>query len=338
MIRHTGNSYDNLFTLEEFLIQSQNSFHMGKGELYQLLHDIGLASKIISKEVNKAGITNVLGLVVGQNVHGELVKELDLFANEQLISVLRSSDITCMVISEENQNVVRLSPDSGKYIVYLDPVDGSSNIDVNGSIGSIFSIYKRDKNKNFDEQDALQKGRNQVAAGYTLYGSSTMLVYTTGQGVQMFTLDPGTGEYIYTKGNIKIPQSGRYYSINEGSYNTWGNGLKQYIKYCQADDFSTGRPHTSRYIGSMVADIHRTIFYGGIFIYPNSSMFPDGKLRLMYECNPLGFIIEQAGGMAINGEINILDITPESIHQQTPIYIGSRKNVEKLKRFLLDYR
>lgn len=326
-------------TLEEYIIQSQNRFPGATGELSQLLRDIGLAAKIISREVNKAGITNILGYDGSKNVHGESVKKLDLFADQQLISALDRSMITCMVISEENDGIVKLSSKGGKYIVYLDPLDGSSNIDVNVSIGSIFSVYMREAR--FDpavrEDDALQPGVRQVAAGYVLYGSSTILAYTTGLGVSVFTLDPSIGEFILSDRGIKIPDHGGIYSINEGSYNSWDLGLKKYIKYCQEEDPETGRPYSARYIGSMVADIHRTLIKGGIFIYPHSKRYPNGKLRLMYECNPLSFIVEQAGGMATDGHKRILELQPEAIHQRTPIYIGSKQNVQTVMDFLKEY-
>jgi len=325
-----------LVTLDEYIIQAQNKFPGATGELSQLLRDIGLAAKIISREVNKAGITNLLGVDGSKNVHGESVKRLDLFADQQLISALDRSMITCMVISEENDGIVRLNSEGGKYIVYMDPLDGSSNIDVNVSIGSIFSIYMRQprfENK-LVEEDALQPGVRQVAAGYVLYGSSTIMVYTTGLGVSSFTLDPSIGEFILSEDNFKIPKQGNIYSINEGSYNSWAEGLKKYIKYCQVEDESTNRPYTARYIGSMVADLHRTLIKGGIFIYPASTRYPQGKLRLMYECNPLSFIIEQAGGTAIDGKGRIMDKKPESIHERSPIYIGSPENVKKVKELL----
>ena len=329
-----------LETLEEYIIQSQNRFPGATGELSQLLRDISLAAKIISREVNKAGITNILGVDGSTNIHGEAVKKLDIFADQQLISALDRSLITCMVISEENDGIVKLSSKGGKYIVYLDPLDGSSNIDVNVSIGSIFSIYMREArfNGNLREDDALQPGTKQVAAGYVLYGSSTILAYTTGLGVSVFTLDPSIGEFILSDRSIKMPDHGPIYSINEGSYNSWDLGLKKYIKYCQEEDAETGRPYSARYIGSMVADIHRTLIKGGIFIYPHSSKYPNGKLRLMYECNPLSFTIEQAGGKATNGSKRIMEIEPTSIHQQTPIYIGSKDNVDKVTEFLQQYK
>ncbi|TVR15562.1 MAG: class 1 fructose-bisphosphatase [Balneolaceae bacterium] len=325
-----------LVTLEEYIIQKQNKFPGATGELSQLLRDIGLAAKIISREVNKAGITNLLGVDGSTNVHGESVKKLDLFADSQLIFALDRSLITCMVISEENNGIVRLNSEGGKYIVYLDPLDGSSNIDVNVSIGSIFSIYMRQPRfgGELNENDALQPGIRQVAAGYVLYGSSTILAYTTGLGVSAFTLDPSIGEFILSFDDYKIPELGNIYSINEGSYNSWQNGLKRYIKFCQEEDPETLRPYTARYIGSMVADLHRTLIKGGIFIYPASKKYPEGKLRLMYECNPLSLIIEQAGGIAIDGEKRILEIEPTSIHQTSPIYIGSPKNVEMAKSFI----
>ncbi len=273
------------------------------------------------------------------NVHGESVKKLDLFADNQLISALDRSEITCMVISEENDGIVELDNDGGKYIVYMDPLDGSSNIDVNVSIGSIFSIYmrKNDSSEPLTEDDALQPGVEQVAAGYVLYGSSTMMAYTTGVGVSLFTLDPSIGEFILSDNNVQIPDHGKIYSVNEGSYHSWGEGLKKYVKYCQVEDSATNRPYKARYIGSMVADVHRTLIKGGIFIYPNSSQYPNGKLRLMYECNPLSFVIEQAGGMAIDCEGRIMEINPDSIHQRTPIFIGSKQNVMKVKEFLDKY-
>lgn len=328
-----------LITLEEHIIQAQNRFPGATGELSQLLRDIGLASKIISREVNKAGITNILGLDGSKNFAGESVKKLDLFADEQLISALDRSLITCMVISEENDGIVRLNSQGGKYIVYMDPLDGSSNIDVNVSVGSIFSIYMRQPRfgNELKEEDALQPGMRQVAAGYVLYGSSTMMVYTTGLGVSMFTLDPSIGEFILADDDVKMPDYGNIYSINEGSYNSWDLGLKKYIKYCQEDDPETNRPFTTRYIGSMVADVHRTLILGGIFIYPASSRYPEGKLRLMYECNPMAFIIEQAGGLATDGENRIMELQPDAIHARCPVFLGSKENVEMVMEFIKKY-
>lgn len=323
-----------LTTLEEYIIHAQNKFPGARGELSQLLRDIALAAKIISREVNKAGITNILGVGGVMNVHGESVKKLDLFANEQLQLALERSNITCMVISEENEGVVRLSDESGKYMVYMDPLDGSSNIDISATIGSIFSIYMRpDHKKQLTENDALQPGTKQVAAGYVLYGSSTILAYTTGMGVQLFTLDPSIGEFILSEKEVQIPEEGNIYSTDEGSYIYWDEALKKYVKYCQTFDPETNRPYKARYIGCMAADVHRTLLQGGIFMYPDSSKYPNGKLRLMYECNPLSFIIEQAGGLSSDGWRRIMEIEPNSIHECTPVYIGSKSNVEKLEEF-----
>lgn len=326
-------------TLEEYIIQTQNKFPGATGELSQLLRDIGLAAKIISREVNKAGITNILGEEGSTNVHGESVKKLDLFADKQLISGLNRSDITCMVISEENDGIVELDNEGGKYIVYMDPLDGSSNIDVNVSIGSIFSIYVCDAKDGepLSTKHALQPGTKQVAAGYVLYGSSTIMVYTTGAGVSEFTLDPSIGEFILSTEDIEMPDHGSIYSVNEGYYRSWPEGLKKYVKYCQDEKPEEGRPYSARYIGTMVADVHRTLHKGGIFVYPHSTTYPNGKLRLMYECNPLSMIIEEAGGQAIDGQGRIMEKVPETIHQRTPIYIGSEENVQKVKEFLDEY-
>jgi fructose-1,6-bisphosphatase I len=329
-----------LTTLEQFIISRQNRFPGATGELSQLLRDIGLAAKIISREVNKAGLTNILGYDGDENVHGERVKKLDVFANDQMLSALDMSGNVCMIISEECDGIIRLKGTSGKYIVYTDPLDGSSNIDVNVSIGTIFSIYQR-KSHRADlptNDDPMHEGVSQVAAGYVLYGSSTMLVYTTGLGVSSFTLDPSIGEFFLSEEQIKIPEIGPFYSINEGSYNSWEGGLKKYIKYCQEYDPETKRPYSARYIGSMVADLHRILHKGGIFIYPQSEKYPKGKLRLMYECNPLAYIIEQAGGRASDGHTRIMEIIPDHIHETSPIFIGSSFNVSQAERFLKEYK
>jgi fructose-1,6-bisphosphatase I len=257
-----------------------------------------------------------------------------------MISALSRSNNVCMIISEESDGIIRLKSSSGKYIVYTDPLDGSSNIDVNVSIGTIFSIYLR-KSHRADYptiDDAIQSGLSQVAAGYVIYGSSTMLAYTTGLGVSTFTLDPSIGEFFLADGDVKIPDLGPFYSINEGSYNSWETGLKKYIKYCQEEDKATLRPYSARYIGSMVADVHRILLKGGIFIYPRSKSYPNGKLRLMYECNPLAFIVEQAGGKASDGLRRVMEIEPTDIHQRSPIFIGSKKNVEMAEKFLKEYQ
>ncbi len=332
---------DRLITLEEFIIQGQNRFRGATGDLSQLLRDIGLAAKIISREVNKAGITNILGVAGSTNVQGEAVKKLDVFSNNQMLHALARSKIVSLVISEENEEMIRMQSSTGKYVVFMDPLDGSSNIDVNVSIGTIFGIYMRTSdNEDYPvDVDALQPGSQQVAAGYVLYGSSTIMVYTTGMGVNGFTLDPSIGEFFLSHSDIKIPEFGSFYSINEGNYSSWSPGLQKYIEYCKENDKSTSRPYTSRYIGSMVADVHRTLLKGGTFIYPESRTKPNGKLRLMYECNPMAFIIEQAGGMAIdkNGD-RLMDREVKQIHQRSEVYLGSRENILACADFMKKYK
>lgn len=325
-------------TLGQFIIEKQNDFPYAKGELSRLLRDIGIAAKIVNREVNKAGLVDILGDQGATNVQGENQKKLDVYANEQFIAALSSGGECCIVASEENDDMVRIDSEvskNAKYIVAIDPLDGSSNIDCNVAVGTIFSIYRRiTKNGLPTLEDVLQKGTNQVAAGYIIYGSSTMLVYTTGKGVNGFTLDPSIGEFCLSHPNLKIPEDGTIYSINEGNYVHFPDGVKQYIKYCQVEDKATLRPYTSRYIGSMVADIHRSIIKGGVFIYPTTSSAPNGKLRLMYECNPMAFIIEQAGGKASDGFNRILDLEVDSLHQRSAIFIGSEHMVLKAEEFM----
>lgn len=327
-------------TLEQFIIEKQADFPYAKGELSRLLRDIGIAAKIVNKEVNKAGLVNILGTVGDTNVFGEKQKKLDVYADEQFISALKSGGECCFVASEEQEEGVELI-DSGisknaKYIVCIDPLDGSSNIEVNVSVGTIFSIYRRKSsiNEPLSKVDLLQSGLEQVAAGYIIYGSSTMLVYTTGKGVNGFTLDPSIGEFCLSNPNMRIPTTGQIYSINEGNYLKFPQGIKNYLKYCQQEDAQTNRPYTSRYIGSMVADIHRNLLLGGVFIYPQTSSQPQGKLRLMYECNPIAFIVEQAGGKASTGTQRILEIEPEELHQRVPAIIGSADMVDKVLEFM----
>ena len=330
-----------VITLGQFIIERQDDFPYAKGELSRLLRDIGIASKIVNREVNKAGLADILGDHGTMNVQGEGQKKLDVYANEQFIKALSYGGECCAVASEENEDLVSIdSPVSqnAKYVVAIDPLDGSSNIDVNVSIGTIFAIYRRKSTgKVVSHDDFLQKGTEQVAAGYVTYGSSTMLVYTTGKGVNGFTLDPSIGEYCLSHPDMKIPESGAIYSINEGNYVHFPEGVKKYIKYCQEEDKDTRRPYSTRYIGSLVSDFHRNMIKGGIYIYPSTAKSPRGKLRLIYECNPLAFIVEQAGGVASDGERRILDIQPESLHQRTPFYIGSaemvRKAVEMVKQY-----
>ena len=325
-------------TLGQFIIERQADFPYAKGELSRLLRDIGIASKIVNREVNKAGLVDILGEHGTTNIQGESVKKLDVYANEQFISALGSGGETCAVASEENDNLVPITTKvskNAKYVVCVDPLDGSSNIDANVSIGTIFSIYRRtDFAKPLSETDFLQQGTAQVAAGYVIYGSSTMLVYTTRRGVNGFTLDTGIGEFCFSHPDMKCPEDGIIYSINEGNYVRFPEGVKQYIKYCQVEDDATGRPYSSRYIGSLVADFHRNLLKGGIFIYPSTAKSPKGKLRLLYECNPLAFIIEQAGGQASDGQRRILELIPTSLHQRTPLFIGSARMVTKAEEFM----
>ncbi len=325
-------------TLGQFIIEKQNDFPYAKGELSRLLRDIGIAAKIVNREVNKAGLVNILGDAGSTNIQGENQKKLDIYANEQFIAALSSGGECCIVASEENDELVRIDSavsKNAKYIVAIDPLDGSSNIDVNVAVGTIFSIYRRvTKEGPAQLSDVLQAGTEQVAAGYIVYGSSTMLVYTTGKGVNGFTLDPSIGEFCLSHPNLKIPASGTIYSINEGNYVHFPDGVKKYIKYCQVEDLATKRPYTSRYIGSMVADIHRSIIKGGIFIYPTTSSAPTGKLRLVYECNPMAFIIEQAGGKATNGFQRILELPVTDLHQRSAIFIGSADMVSQAESFM----
>jgi fructose-1,6-bisphosphatase I len=325
-------------TLGQFIIEKQADFPYAKGELSRLLRDIGIAAKIVNREVNKAGLVDILGEAGTTNIQGEGQKLLDVYANDQFIGALQSGGECCTVISEENDEYIAINSDiskNAKYIVAIDPLDGSSNIDVNVAVGTIFSIYRR---KSVDGKatldDILQNGTEQVAAGYIIYGSSTMLVYTTGKGVNGFTLDPSIGEFCLSHPEMKIPKDGFIYSINEGYYSHFPDGVKKFIKYCQVEDKTTNRPYTSRYIGSMVGDLHRNMIKGGIFIYPVTAQAPNGKLRLVYECNPMAFIIEQAGGKATNGYERILTLDVKELHQRSAIFIGSENMVKKAEEMM----
>jgi fructose-1,6-bisphosphatase I len=328
-------------TLGQFIIERQIDFPYAKGELSRLLRDIGIAAKIVNREVNKAGLVDILGDLGSDNVHGERQKKLDVYANEQFISALSQGGECCAVASEENEEMVHIDSEvskNAKYIVCIDPLDGSSNIDVNVSIGTIFSIFRRTSLSGASViSDFMQRGTEQVAAGYITYGSSTMLVYTTGKGVNGFTLDPSIGEFCLSHPDMKIPKSGNIYSINEGNYVHFPDGVKRYIKYCQEEDAKTKRPYSTRYIGSLVADFHRNLLKGGIFIYPSTAKSPNGKLRIIYECNPLAWIVEQAGGKASDGYSRILEIQPTSLHQRTPLFIGSADMVGLAEDFMMKY-
>jgi len=326
-------------TLGQFIIEKQAEFPYAKGELSRLLRDIGIAAKVVNREVNKAGLADILGDNGTENIQGEGQKKLDVFADKEFIEALSNGGECCMIASEEHDECILINTavsKNAKYIVCIDPLDGSANIDVNVSVGTIFSIYRR---KNFDDEvsqtEILQQGVEQVAAGYIVYGSSTMMVYTTGKGVNGFTLDPSIGEFCLSHPQMRIGQNPRMYSINEGNYVRFPQGVKDYIKYCQQADEATSRPFISRYIGSMVADIHRNLLKGGVFLYPATAAYPNGKLRLMYECNPMAFLVEQAGGKASNGKKRILDIQPESLHERTPIFIGNIEMVDMVEEFLL---
>ena len=325
-------------TLGEFIIKNQTSFKYSSGELSSLINSIRLAAKGVNHEGNKAGLVDIIGSTGEQNIQSEKQQKLDVYANEKFINTLINRNIVCGIASEEEETFISINSNDknnqNKYVVLIDPLDGSSNIDVNVSVGTIFSIYRR-KSKIGAEvsiDDFLQSGRFQVAAGYIIYGTSTMLFYTTGKGVNGFTLNPAIGTFYHSHSNVQIPKNGNIYSINEGNYLQFPDYVKKYIKFCQEEEDE--RPFTSRYIGSLVSDFHRNMIKGGIFLYPQTAKNPNGKLRLLYECNPIAFICEQAGGLAINGEKNILDIEPKELHERTPFYCGSEKMIQQFQKFI----
>ena len=329
----------NVVTLGQFIIDKQVEFPFAKGELSRLLRDIGIAAKIISREVNKAGLTQILGEHGSTNVQGEDVKKLDIIGNEMFIWALSKGGEVCVMASEENDDIVPLEgkySKYGKYVICIDPLDGSSNIDVNVSIGTIFSIYHRVTEPGTDPniKDVLQAGNKLVAAGYVVYGTSTMLVYSTGKGVNGFTLDPSIGEFCLSHPDIKTPADGKIYSINEGNAAEFPEGIKNYLNWVKETDKSTSRPYSARYIGSMIADFHRNLLKGGVFIYPPTAKSPNGKLRLMFECIPMSFIAEQAGGKSTTSKERILDIEPSELHQRVPIIMGSPNMVDKVLEFM----
>lgn len=327
-------------TLGEFIIEHQSSFKYTSGELSRLINSIRLAAKVVNYEVNKAGLVDILGTAGDVNIHGENQQKLDVYANEKFIQTLVNRNIVCGIASEEEDSFVSINSNDqnhqNKYVVLMDPLDGSSNIDVNVSVGTIFSIYRRvtPVGTPVKEIDFLQKGSEQVAAGYIIYGTSTMLVYTTGDGVNGFTLNPAIGTFYLSHPKMKFPEHGRIYSVNEGNYTHFPQGIKNYIKYCQMEE--EDRPYTSRYIGSLVSDFHRNMIKGGIYLYPTSSKNPNGKLRLIYECNPMAFLAEQANGKASDGFLRIMDITPTELHQRVPFVCGSRAMVNKVEDFMRD--
>ncbi|KXI21506.1 class 1 fructose-bisphosphatase [Photobacterium sanguinicancri] len=329
-------------TLGEFIVEKQNDFSHASGELSSLLGSIKLAAKIVNREINKAGLVDITGSVGCENVQGEEQQKLDLYANDKFKAALEARDQVCGVASEEEDEAVAFNKElnrNSKYVVLMDPLDGSSNIDVNVSVGTIFSIYRRVSPVGTPavQEDFLQPGNRQVAAGYIIYGSSTMLVYTTGNGVHGFTYDPSLGVFCLSHENMCIPKDGRIYSINEGNYIRFPEGVKKYIKYCQENVPEDDRPYTSRYIGSLVADFHRNLLKGGIYMYPSTATHPSGKLRLLYECNPMALLIEQAGGIASDGKNRILDIKPTELHERVPFFVGSTNMVNKVEEFIKEF-
>jgi fructose-1,6-bisphosphatase I len=329
-----------VITLDEFTIREMRAFPKATGELAGLLRDIGLAAKRVNVEVNKAGLVDILGDTGNVNVQGEEVKLLDEFANDQFTRVLRHGISCAGIASEELDDVVIFDNEisrNSKYICMFDPLDGSSNIDVNVSIGTIFSVYRRvtPKGTAVTIDDFLQAGNRQVAAGYIIYGSSTILVYATKRGVNGFTLDQSIGEFCLSHPDIKCPETGKMYSVNHGNYFGYSEEVKGYITACQKKNKTNGGPYTQRYIGSMVSDVHRNLIRGGIFLYPGTKEKPSGKLRLLYECNPLAYMIEVAGGKATDGTQRILDKVPTELHQRTPFFIGSLKMMEELEGYLV---
>jgi fructose-1,6-bisphosphatase I len=326
-----------IITLDEFIIKRQMDFEFATGELTGLLRDIGVAAKIINREVNRAGLVNILGVAGTDNASGDTVQKLDIYANEKIIECLRNSGECAGVASEENDTFISFDPvngNNGKYVVLFDPLDGSANIDVNVSVGTIFAIYRRKSSLDgpIELEDFLQKGSEQVAAGYVLYGTSTLLVYTTGRGVNAFTLDPSIGEFCLSHPDIQIPEDGKIYSINQGYYLKFDLEMRRYIDHCSEMNLGL------RYIGAMVSDIHRILFNGGIFLYPETRKYPHGKLRLLYECNPMAMIVEQAGGKAITTKLErILDLEAKELHQKSAIVIGSPKMVKEMTTFVQKY-
>jgi fructose-1,6-bisphosphatase I len=325
-------------TLGEFIIENQKDFQYSSGELSRIFNSIRLAAKVVSYKVNKAGLVDIIGAVGEKNIQGEDQQKLDVYANEIFIQTLINREIVCGIASEENDDFITVqgSDDShsNKYVVLMDPLDGSSNIDVNVSVGTIFSVYRRISpiGTPVTLEDFLQPGIKQVAAGYVIYGTSTMLVYTTGNGVNGFTLNPAIGTFYLSHPNMRFPVDGNIYSVNEGNYIHFPQGVKDYIKYCQLEE--ENRPYSSRYIGSLASDIHRNMIKGGIYFYPTSSKAPKGKLRLLYECNPMAFIAEQAGGKASDGFNRIMEIIPTDLHERAPFFCGSLNMVDKLEEFM----
>jgi len=330
-------SQSKIVTIERHIIEEERLHPGATGDFSGLLRDLTLAIKVIWREVSKAGLVNILGFAGTENIHGERVKKLDLFADETIYKAMDHGGHLCVMASEEHEHVLEI-PDRfpmGKYVLLYDPLDGSSNIDANVTIGTIFSILRRvTPGGKGTIDDCLQPGYKQIAAGYVIYGSSVMLVYTTGDGVHGFTLDPSIGEFLLSHEHIRIPERGKIYSVNEGNSPFWDEGMKNYVAYLQQHDKPSQRPYSSRYIGSLVGDVHRTLLYGGIFMYPADARNPGGKLRILYEGNPMAFLVEQAGGLASNGRQRIMDLQPTSLHERTPLFLGSEQDVIVAEEFL----
>ncbi len=330
-------------TINRFITMEGRRYPQATGEFTSLMSEIVLTAKVINREVNKSGLVDEIAGFTGEiNVQGEEVRKLDEYSNDLFMHILKYSGLVCAMASEEAEDLIQgpTYTNTGKYVVLLDPLDGSSNIDANVSIGSIFAIYRRitPSGEPGKIEDFLQPGRNMVAAGYVLYGSSTVMVYTTGQGVHGFTFDPSVGTFILSHPNIKIPDRCKIYSVNEGYYKKWADGIRNYVDRCKGlGPDPLEKPMTARYIGSMVSDFHRNLLYGGIFLYPGTKEKPEGKLRLMYEANPMAYLIEQAGGAASNGVIDILDVQPTELHQRVPLYMGNQQEVEIIENFVKKY-
>ncbi len=333
MVRHTATS---VVTIERYIIEQESLHPAATGELSGILYDLALAAKMIASKVRRAGLADILGAADSENVQGEIQQRLDLFANEIIIKAMDHSGRLCAMASEEVAGIIPIPPQfkTGAYALLFDPLDGSSNIDVNVPVGTIFSVLKKvSPGARCDLSDLLQPGVMQVAAGYVIYGSSTMLVYTTGQGAHGFTLDPLLGEFLLSHPNIRIPERGRYLSVNDAYQQQWAEPVRALMRRYRGLDGKRDAMSV-RYVGSMVADFHRNLLGGGIFAYPPNTRNPSGKLRLLYECNPLGFICEQAGGAAFDGTTRLLDVQPTELHQRTPIYVGSREDVEMAREVL----
>lgn len=324
-------------TIQRFIAETERSVPGATGAFSEILRNLALAAKIVSREVRRAGLADILGKAEQSNPSGDDVKKLDVFANEMIVRAMEHGGQLCVMASEENESVIPI-PDrfpKGKYVMVFDPLDGSSNIDANVTIGTIFSILRRKSESGHGTmEDIVQPGYEQVAAGYIMYGSSTIMVFTSGNGLNGFTLDSTIGSFLLSHRDMKIPSKGKIYSVNEGNKKMWDEGIRRYVEYLQETDPATNRPYSMRYVGSMIADVHRTILYGGIFMYPGDSKNPDGKLRLIYEASPMAFVVEQAGGKATTGKERILDIQPTKLHQRVPVFLGSVEDVEMAEKYI----